>query len=130
MKMLAALVLCAAAVCAGLARAEDAPAKAETAGVEGEVLDMACDMGYAASGPKHAKCAKACVLGGSPMGLLKADGSVLLLVDDHGKEKAYAAVKELAGGKAKVTGTLAKRAGITALIVQKAEKAAAEKKAE
>ena len=109
-----------------VARAEEGgkAAASETQMMQGEVLDMACYMGHGASGPKHAKCAKMCVDGGSPAGLLTSDGSVVLLLEDHGKNaKAFAAVKDLAGAQAKVTGTLSKKGGLTALIVSKAEAA-------
>lgn len=91
--------------------------------VEGEVLDLACYMAHEGAGAKHAKCAKQCLVGGSPMGLLTAHGEVLLLVDDHSNKKAYQDAKELAGDKARVTGRMAKRGGLAAIVVDKAEKA-------
>lgn len=118
-----------AAVVAGLgisgaarAHEHEGGAAGTPAAVEGEIVDMACYMGHAAKGGKHAQCAKQCVANGAPMGLLKADGNVLLLVNDHEQEQAYSDAKELAGGKAKITGHLSKRGGLTALVVEKAEK--------
>ena len=97
--------------------------KAEQAGmmtVEGEVVDMACYMGHETKGEKHAKCAKQCVVGGSPAGILGADGSLYLLVEDHASPKPYDKAKRMAGEKAKVTGKSVKRGGIQALIVTEA----------
>ncbi len=90
--------------------------------IEGEVLDMTCYMGHETSGAKHGKCAKACLVGGAPAGLLTGKGEVYLLVADHKNPKAYDAVKQLGGEKAKVSGTMVKRGGIQALVVQGAEK--------
>ena len=44
----------------------------------GEVVDLACYVahGDAGRGPDHAKCAKGCVKGGQPMGLLTDDGTL------------------------------------------------------
>lgn len=98
---------------------------AESASVQGEVLDMACYMGHEAHGAAHAKCAKQCLLGGMPAGLLKADGSVVLLVEDHGKpgaEKAYKSLAKLAGDQVTVTGELVSRGGISAIVVQSVKK--------
>ena len=106
------------------AAGDTAPAKSESVTMQGEVLDLACYMAHEAAGPKHAKCAKMCLTGGSPAGLLGKDGSVTLLLENHGKNaKAFAAVKSLAGEQVSVTGEKAARGGLQALIVEKAEKA-------
>lgn len=57
--------------------------------VKGEVLDMACYMSQELKGPKHASCAKSCVKGGAPMGVLDSDGNVLLIVEDHQNTDPY-----------------------------------------
>ena len=90
--------------------------------VWGEVLDMACYMAHEGKGPKHKKCAKACILGGAPMGLLTSDGRVMLLVEDHDKKNIYESLKEWAADKVKVSGNLYQRGGLRALVVLKAEK--------
>lgn len=43
--------------------------------VQGELVDMSCYMAHEGKGPKHADCAKTCVLGGAPLGLLGAAAS-------------------------------------------------------
>lgn len=90
--------------------------------VQGEVLDMACYGMHEAKGKEHARCAKACLLGGAPAGLLSADGRLYLLVDDHKNKKPLELLRKLGGEKAKVTGTLVERGGVSFLSVTKAEK--------
>ena len=54
------------------------PAQAEEVTFTGEVLDLACYVGRGAKGADHAGCAKSCVKGGQPMGLLTEDGKVAI----------------------------------------------------
>ena len=89
--------------------------------VHGEVLDMACYVSHEAKGPDHAECAKRCVKGGQPMGLLAKDGTVYLLYADHADPAAYNAAKEFAGKTVKVTGKSASQAGINGIEVQSVE---------
>lgn len=98
----------------------DAPAAAAT--VKGEVVDMACYMSHEGKGDKHASCAKACLMGGAPAGILGADGSLTLLLEDHDKKKPYKAVLELAGKQAEVTGKKVTKGGITGLVVAEVKK--------
>ncbi|MBI5594953.1 MAG: hypothetical protein HY928_02570 [Elusimicrobia bacterium] len=97
-------------------------AAGETVTLKGEVLDMACYMAHEGMGEKHAKCAKTCLLGGAPAGILGADGSVTLLVEDHNMKKPYKALLELAGQKAEVTGKRYTRGGLTAVVVSAVKK--------
>lgn len=119
--------LLALALCAGFAAAHEGTHDGKAAGetratLSGELVDMGCYLSHAGSGPKHAKCAKMCVLtGGQPLGLLTKDGSLYLIVGDHGDEKTFAAAKGLAGQDATLTGTLIKRGGLQALMVSKVE---------
>ena len=83
----------------------------------GEVLDLACYVAQGAHGADHAGCAKGCVKGGQPMGLLTDDGTVVLLAADHKDGAPYEALKDLAGSKAVVTGTLAERDGVKVVTV-------------
>mgnify|MGYP001612904206 CR=1 FL=1 len=94
-----------------------AAAKGETVTLKGEVLDLACYMAHEGKGEKHQKCAKACLLGGAPAGILSEDGTVILLVEDHNAKKPYKAVLELAGMKAEVTGKKFTRGGLTGVVV-------------
>lgn len=88
----------------------------------GEVVDLACYMAHEGKGEKHQKCAKACLLGGAPAGILAADGTVTLLVEDHSAKKPYKAVLELAGQQATVTGKRFARGGLAAVVVSAVKK--------
>ena len=91
--------------------------------LKGELVDMACYMAHGGGGPKHAKCAKSCVLDGSPVGFVASDGVVYLVVEDHDNKQPYKQAVELAGEQAELTGKVVKRGGLSALIVSKAAKA-------
>ncbi len=118
---LAVVVGCCAAVFAhdmkGMEGAEGADQT-----MQGEIVDLACYMGHAAKGEKHSQCAKGCISGGAPMGLVTDNGSVYLLVNDHSKEKAFKDAQKMAGGLAKITGHPVNKGGLQAFIVEKAEK--------
>ncbi|MBI5246363.1 MAG: hypothetical protein HY923_04230 [Elusimicrobia bacterium] len=123
MRQLTIVALVAAAVAGSAWAAEshmDHSGKAET--ISGEMLDMACYMMHEGKGAKHAKCAGACVTGGAPLGVLTKEGKVYLVVGNHEDMKPFAAAKALAGGNAKITGTVFTRGGLTAVVVSKAEK--------
>ena len=83
----------------------------------GEVVDLACYVAQGAKGPDHAGCAKACVKNGQPMGLLTDDGTLVLLAADHKDGAPFETLKELAGDKAEVTGTLAEKDGMKVVTV-------------
>ena len=83
----------------------------------GEVLDLACYAAQGAKGADHAGCAKTCVKGGQPMGLLTEDGSVLLLAANHQDGAPYEALKDMAGGMAEVTGEMSERGGVKVVSV-------------
>ena len=85
--------------------------------VEGEILDMACYVAHEAKGPDHAACAKRCVKGGQPMGLLAEDGTVYLLYASHQDGSAFEKTKEHAGQSVAITGVAATQAGIKGLEV-------------
>lgn len=90
--------------------------------LQGEIIDMACYMAHEGKGKKHRKCAKTCVLGGVPAGLLTADGSVYLLLENHGNKIPYKQAAELAGRKAEITGKKYVRGGLPAIVVEKVKK--------
>jgi len=83
----------------------------------GEVVDLACYVAKGAHGPDHAGCAKACVKGGQPMGLLTDDGTLVLLAADHQNGEPYEALKDLAGAQAEVTGILSEKDGMAMVTV-------------
>ena len=85
--------------------------------LRGEILDMACYMAHEAQGPDHAGCAKRCLAGGQPMGLLAEDGTVYLLYANHEDGSAFEAAKEQAGAKVEITGIASSRGGMRGLEV-------------
>ncbi len=88
---------------------------------EGEIIDMACYVSHEAKGPDHASCAKRCVKGGQPMGLLADDGTVYVLYASHKDGSAFEAAKELAGTKVQISGKLSTMSGIKGIEVQTVE---------
>jgi hypothetical protein len=85
--------------------------------VQGEILDMACYVAHEAKGPDHAGCAKKCVKGGQPMGLLAEDGTVYLLYASHEDGDAFEKAKEHAGEQVELTGAMATQAGVKGIEV-------------
>ena len=85
----------------------------------GEVVDLACYVahGEGGHGATHASCAKRCVKSGQPMGLLTDDGTLVLLAADHSSASAFESLKDLAGEKAEVTGSLAEKDGMKIVTV-------------
>lgn len=86
--------------------------------VRGEILDMACYVAHGAKGADHAACAKRCVKGGQPMGLLAEDGTVFLLYADHKDASAFEQAKEFAGKNVELKGKKAAQSGIKGIEVQ------------
>ena len=117
MRYLAAVVF--SLMLAGMAVVVPTPARAADV-VVGEILDLACYIPKGAKGPSHARCAKTCAEHGMPLGLLDDEGKVYLLYPKHGKEKAFDAVKVLAAERARITGKISVRAGISGIEVHEA----------
>ena len=109
-KLMVAVVALAVVALAPIAQAEEMT-------WTGEVLDLACYVGQGATGADHAGCAKTCVKGGQPMGLLSEDGSVVLLAANHKDGAPYEALKDWAGQNVEVTGELAERDGVKIVTV-------------
>lgn len=106
----------------GKGHAAHMAAAGEAVALKGEIVDMSCWMAHEGMGEKHAKCAKECLTKGAPAGLLGADGSITLLLEGHGENKAFKLVKELGGQQAEVKGKKVTKAGITALMVTEVKK--------
>ncbi len=92
-------------------------ASEETGSWTGEVVDLACYVSQGAKGADHAGCAKSCVKNGQPMGLLTDDGTLVLLAADHKNGEPYEALKDMAGGTASVSGSVAERDGMKVVTV-------------
>jgi len=114
MKKIGWMLLFAALLMTGTVLAADDGSGSEWTG---EVVDMACYISHGATGADHADCAKGCVKGGQPMGLLTADGELLLLAADHKDGAPYEALKDLAGSNAVVSGVLSEKAGVEMVTV-------------
>lgn len=91
---------------------------------KGEIVDVACYVPKGAKGAGHADCAKKCAEAGQPIGLLTADGDMLLLAADHGDGKPFAAAKSMAGSMAEVSGTLSTRGDMKVVTVTAVKPAA------
>lgn len=102
------------ALAALTAFAEDKKATEVT--LKGEVVDLACYLEDGKRGATHEKCAKSCIKGGTPAGLLMEDGSVVLIVL-HGKDGRE--VLDLAAHSVELTGYVYERGGLKGLIVKK-----------
>ena len=93
--------------------------------VKGELIDMACYMAHDGKGSKHADCAKMCVLGGAPLGILTSDGAVYLLVEDHSSAKAkkpYSQARKLVAETVTLKGDMYQRGGVQAIVVESVTK--------
>jgi hypothetical protein len=110
------MVMASSAVTAGDEKAAKAEAKPSV--VAGEVLDLSCYLGHGGMGEGHAGCAAKCVKGGAPVGLLGSDGTVYVLFADHNDGSPYEQVKDLAGKKVEVTGSVASKSGMKGITVR------------
>lgn len=85
--------------------------------VKGEILDLTCYLSKGSKGDRHKTCAKMCAKKGLPVGVLTDDGKVFLLIEDHDDPDPYDAVKELAGGRAEITGKRYSKDGMESIMV-------------
>ena len=97
--------------------AAEKKAEAKDKAVQGEVLDLACYIGHGDSGAGHADCAKECLKGGQPMGLLGSDGTVYVLLADHMDGAPYEQAKDLAGKKVELKGEMASKGALKGITV-------------
>jgi len=94
-------------------------AKGGTVMLKGEVVDLHCYLSHpdTGKGPKHAKCATACINKGIPAGFL-ANGQLYLLLDkEHGP--AGKKVATLPGKEVSVTGKVFDLQGMKAIQIEK-----------
>lgn len=86
----------------------------------GEVVDLSCYLHHPATsrGATHRKCAETCAKKGLPMGLLAEDGSVVLLLEDHGNPKAYADAIGKAAQTITVEGQKVTEGGLSGVVVE------------
>ena len=82
--------------------------------ITGEVVDLHCYTTRGAHGAEHAGCSNACIARDVPAGLVTADGTLYLLLNEKPvvvKEK----IAGMAGKTVKATGKVVERSGLKAL---------------
>lgn len=98
------------------------PAKASTT-VVGEIVDFSCYLQIGKHGEKHRACGQKCFTAGQPIGLLAADGSLYMLMEEEhdprrdGLTDFRKAAIDHTAHIMEVTGTLSQHAGYKALYV-------------
>jgi len=95
---------------------EHAKGEAKTVTLTGEIIDLTCFMQHPDNslGMEHAKCAKSCINKGLPIGFLREDGTVYLLMGD-GHESIASTVADIAGKKVKIDGVVVDHHGVKAI---------------
>lgn len=119
----ALLVLLPAAV---LVKAADAP----TVTVKGYVLDSACAFTKSLSKPVSKQCAISCAKAGSPLVILAEDGTIYWPIADSTPASGQnSKLLPFAGEKVTATGRIYERGGSKAIVIEKIEPQAPQKKA-
>jgi hypothetical protein len=91
--------------------------------VTGEILDFSCYLQIGKHGEKHRACAQKCFQSGQPIGLLTADGTLYMLMEEEhdlrrdGQTDFRKAAIEHAAHIMEVTGTMWEHGGVKALYV-------------
>ena len=93
--------------------------------VTGEIIEFSCYLQLGKHGEKHRACGQKCVNSGQPVGLLTADGSVYMLMEeehdprrDGGTSDFRKAAADHMAHVMEVSGTLASLGGYRAIFVQ------------
>ncbi|MBS0261327.1 MAG: hypothetical protein JSS02_05170 [Planctomycetes bacterium] len=100
------------------------PVEGKTTSVVGEVIDLSCYLQVGKHGDKHRDCGQKCVRNGQPVGLLTADGSVFMLIDEEhdprrdGMTEFRKQAVDLMAHVVTVHGTVTEVDGLKALYVQ------------
>lgn len=89
----------------------------------GEVVDSTCYIAQGATGEGHRECAQKCADGGIPLALLDDESGDIIWLADGDHTPANDTLREYAGKKVKVTGTLAERGGARLLTIESIEPA-------
>jgi hypothetical protein len=98
--------------------------KGESITAVGEIVDLSCYLQVGKHGDKHKDCGQKCARNGQPVGLLKEDGTVYMLIDEEHDprrdgltEFRKAAIENMAN-VVTVHGTLSEVEGQKAIYVQ------------
>ncbi|MEP7352685.1 MAG: hypothetical protein ABI824_05590 [Acidobacteriota bacterium] len=100
------------------------PNTGATKTVVGEIIDFSCYLEIGKHGGKHVDCAQKCFRAGQPIGLLTADGSLYMLMEEEHDPRRDGmgifrdAAIEHAGHIMQVSGTVTTVRGINALYVR------------
>ncbi|MBI4436277.1 MAG: hypothetical protein HY590_02545 [Candidatus Omnitrophica bacterium] len=88
------------------------------AGLTGEVVDVLCYMSHGKEGlgPKHADCAKKCILGGLPVAIRSNDQLYLATMSDH--SPANQTLANFAGKEVTVHGKVTEQDGMKFIAVE------------
>jgi len=106
-----------------------------TATITGEVVDTDCYAEQGAKGESHASCAKMCIQGGMPAGILTSSGQLYIVLGENHKAPAEV-VKGLEAKQVTATGKVIDKNGTHFMVVSKiaetkassSEKSVSEKK--
>lgn len=91
--------------------------------VKGWVLDSACAYTKGLDKPISADCAKACARNGSPLVILRDDGTIFMPIDDKTPSASLnPKLLPYAGQRVSISGTDYVRNGSHALVIQSIEK--------
>jgi hypothetical protein len=100
------------------------PNTGATKTVVGEIIDFSCYLQVGKHGDKHVGCAQKCFKAGQPIGLLTADGSLYMLMEEEHDPRRDGmgifrdAAIEHAGHIMEVSGTTTTVRGVNALYVR------------
>ncbi len=93
--------------------------------VTGEIVEFSCYLQLGKHGEKHRACGQKCINSGQPIGLLTADGSVYMLMEEEHDPRRDGATSDFRKAAAEhtahvmeVSGTLASLGGYRAIFVQ------------
>lgn len=98
-------------------------AAGEKVTMTGEVVDSTCYIAQGAKGEGHRECAQKCADGGVPLALLDDESGDIVWLADGDHTPANDTLREYAGQKVTVTGTLAERGGARLLTIESVEPA-------
>ncbi len=91
--------------------------------ITGLVVDIACFVSHASSGPKHAKCAETCARAGNPLAIYDEAAKTLYLPVSVDHKNPNAKLMEFIEKKVKVSGRVMEKAGLKGIAIEKVEAA-------
>ncbi len=95
--------------------------------ITGEVVDTTCYLLHDGRGPEHRDCAVTCVKAGSPAAILDDRSHELVLpltpvsAESHHGKRPDEPLLPYVGKRVRVRGTMVRRGGVQAIIIEKVE---------